>query len=271
MAGGIISRTRCPPTEPVRSLQSHPNQKCLIAVGGNLHNSPQIFRDALAQLHLAGCRDVEISRLKRTRAAGENAGNDFLNAAAVLQTSQSPEELLNTLHQIEMEFGRTRLQHWGPRTLDLDLILYGDVALNSPQLVVPHPAMWYRRFVLDPAVEVASEMVHPILGESIARLHARLCCRPLNLELCAHGPASQTSDCDKVLDSVRGLWTDLQWSVVESETQVSPDVFARISLQPKQPRSGIQPFNPAGREVVVVGSVSEMVSEIEQLKKAMLG
>ena len=272
MRGGIISTTKCPATEQAQSFQSAPLQKCLIALGGNLHNSRRTFNDALVQLQHLGCSDVETSRLKRTRPMGLEAGGDFLNAAAVLQTDQSPLELLKTLHDIETMFGRTRTQHWGPRILDLDLILYGDVVSNVPELVVPHPAMWYRRFVLDPAVEVAAEMVHPILGESITQLRDRLLHRPLALELCADGSLAQTAFCDEIPNSLHDMSSDLQWCAVEAEDIRSPDAFARITVRVEQPRSRTQTLNPAERQVVVTGAtMAEILSQIQQLKTAMLG
>jgi deoxyadenosine/deoxycytidine kinase len=94
----------------------------------------------------------------------------FLNAAAVLQTSLSPQSLLGVLLQVEADLGRQRIVHWGPRIVDLDLLLYDNLTIAEPDLVIPHPRMAWRRFVLEPAAEIAPEMLHPATGWTIARL-----------------------------------------------------------------------------------------------------
>ncbi len=245
--------------------------QCLIALGGNFSNTRQAFQDALAQLQLRGC-GIDLSCIKQTRAVGSEAGDDYLNAAALLQTDQNPADLLSTLHEIEALLGRTRTKHWGPRTLDLDLILYEDFVSNTPQLVVPHPAMWYRRFVLDPAIEVAGEMVHPILGESIAQLREKLLVRPLKVELCFERSAAPMVSSDVVLNSLDDSSGDLHWCRAEAEATGSHDAFARVIVRREQLRTGNQPLNSAGREIVVVGeTATDVVSQLEQLRTAMLG
>ena len=94
----------------------------------------------------------------------------YLNAAAVIDTSLQAQSLLALLQQIENDAGRLREEKWGPRTLDLDLLLYGELVLSSPTLILPHPRMAWRRFVLEPAAEVAGNMRHPIIGWNISRL-----------------------------------------------------------------------------------------------------
>ena len=253
-------------------LASHTLQQCLIALGGNLSKTRLAFGDALAQLQLRGCCDVEMSRVKRTRPVGSEAGDEFLNAAASMQTDQSPEELLTTLHEIETTFGRTRTRHWAPRTLDLDLILYDDFVSNTRQLVVPHPAMWYRRFVLDPAIEVAAEMVHPILGESIAQLRERLLVRPLKLELRVERSTAPMVSSDDLLNSLDDASGDLQWCIADAEATGSPNEFARVIIRREQLRTGTQPLNSVGREIVVVGeTVIKVVLQLDQLRTAILG
>ena len=81
-----------------------------------------------------------------------------------------PQALLAEFQKVEADLGRQRNEHWGPRTIDLDLLLYDDLTLADPDLVVPHPRMAWRRFVLEPAAEVAPEMLHPGTGWTIARL-----------------------------------------------------------------------------------------------------
>ena len=103
--------------------------------------------------------------MARDRPIGGPAGQEpFLNAAALLETSLPPAELLARLQRIELHLGRTRETRWAARTLDLDLLLYDNLVLNTPYLTLPHPRMAFRRFVLEPAAEVAPEMAHPRLA-----------------------------------------------------------------------------------------------------------
>jgi 2-amino-4-hydroxy-6-hydroxymethyldihydropteridine diphosphokinase len=246
--------------------------ECLIALGGNLQISGQVFNDALARLQLLGCSGVEMSRVLKTRPVGVEAGQEFLNAAAVLHTDQSPDELLSTLHQIEATFHRVRTRHWGPRTLDLDLILYGNWISDMPQLVVPHPAMWYRRFVLEPAIDVAAHMVHPTLNESVAGLHKRLMFRPLRLEICSGGSATENWFLDAIMHHVRESRNEeTEWHPTDPASVIAQDSFARIMLRQGKELRVPEKLNRKGREIEVSGTVAEVLSQIEHLSIAMLG
>lgn len=151
-----------------------------IALGGNQGDVPATMTHALSFLDaLPEVRILRKSRLFRTVPIGTDAGGSYANAAAVAETSLPPETFLDLLQQIEHECGRVRTVHWGPRTLDLDLIRYDDLVLNTDRLALPHPACWYRRFVLDPWYDVDPEWVHPVMGESVRRMRERLLLRPL--------------------------------------------------------------------------------------------
>jgi 2-amino-4-hydroxy-6-hydroxymethyldihydropteridine diphosphokinase len=165
--------------------------RSFIALGGNVGPVARTFEQALDAL--ADLQGVDVERVSSTygtRAMGSAAGGDFLNCAAELAAEPAPRELLQRLQEIENRFGRERRLRWGPRTLDLDLILYGDLIIDEPDLQVPHPACWYRRFVLDPLAELAADVVHPVKQLTIGTLRARLLTRPLPVSL-AGGSASQ--------------------------------------------------------------------------------
>jgi len=145
---------------------------CLIAIGSNLGDRASQLRRAVA----------EISRSPRTRLVARSAWHEtppvggpegqgaFLNAAALAATSLTPSALHRELRRIETTLGRVRTDRWGPRSLDLDLLLYEGAELRTPELEIPHPRMAFRRFVLEPASEVAPWMVHPESGWTVQRL-----------------------------------------------------------------------------------------------------
>lgn len=145
---------------------------CLIALGANLGDRQETLDWVVERLgQVPGVRVMARSRWQETRPVGgpSNQGA-FLNGALVVETSLAPEGLLTLLQKLEAERGRRRQTHWGPRTLDLDLLLYDRVVLETPALTVPHSRMAWRRFVLEPAAEVGAEMVHPTIGWTVARL-----------------------------------------------------------------------------------------------------
>ena len=157
---------------------------CYIALGGNLGEVAATFDLALNQLECApGVQVALCSRVHSTAPVGNAAGPTFMNAAARLVTGLPPLAVLDLLQAVEANCGRTRDTHWGPRTLDLDVLFYGREILESARLVVPHPACWYRRFVLDPLVEIAADVRHPVKQLTVGELHARLLERPLHVSL----------------------------------------------------------------------------------------
>ena len=130
-----------------------------VALGANLGDAAQTVRDALAALQaLQATRLVKASSLYRT-APVDSAGPDYINAVAEVSTGLTAPGLLRALQGIEAAAGRERPYRNAPRTLDLDVLLYGSATMDSPRLTVPHPRMWERAFVLVPLAEVAPDLV----------------------------------------------------------------------------------------------------------------
>ncbi|WP_380181941.1 2-amino-4-hydroxy-6-hydroxymethyldihydropteridine diphosphokinase [Kalamiella sp. sgz302252] len=137
--------------------------RAYLALGSNLADplhQVQSALDALAALPQTSLRAV--SSLYRTPPYGPPDQPDYLNAAVLLETDLAPEALLDQTQRIELEHGRVRKdERWGPRTLDLDIMLFGDLTLNTPRLIVPHYDMHNRAFMLAPLLEIAPELVFP--------------------------------------------------------------------------------------------------------------
>ena len=151
--------------------------RAAVGLGANLGDAAASVRAAIQALEtLPGTRLVAASRLYRSAAWGVTAQPEFVNAVAVVDTSLPPRELLDGLLAIERRFGRTRVagERWGPRTLDLDLLLFGDERMDAPGLQVPHPHLHERAFALLPLLEVWPDARIPGVGPaaSCARVMA---------------------------------------------------------------------------------------------------
>ena len=150
-----------------------------IALGSNLESQ---FGDREANLWEAVERLRELGEVKAVSSSYDTAPVGyldqprFLNAAAVLETSLEPTDLMRALLEIEQAMGRERLGAVakGPRVIDLDLLLFGQVVMNTTELTLPHPEMMERRFVLEPLAEIAPGMVHPVLGLTVGEMLARV-------------------------------------------------------------------------------------------------
>lgn len=143
--------------------------RAYIGLGGNLGDVPQVLRAAAERLAaLLDTSGMRLSSLYRTPAWGRTDQPDFVNAVAVVDTTLAPMDLLDALLAIELGFGRRRSDdagdHWGPRTLDLDLLLYGDAVITLPGLIVPHPRLHQRAFALVPLLELDPDIAIPKLG-----------------------------------------------------------------------------------------------------------
>ena len=137
--------------------------KAVIALGSNLGNRELYIDSAVAEI----AKIIEVTHLStnnETDPVGGPAQPKYLNAVLIGESVRSAHELLNSLLEIESRLGRTREIHWGARTIDLDLIVYGDEKIDTPDLVLPHPRAHERRFVLEPWAEIDPDAIIPSVG-----------------------------------------------------------------------------------------------------------
>jgi 2-amino-4-hydroxy-6-hydroxymethyldihydropteridine diphosphokinase len=144
-----------------------------LSLGSNVGDRAEQLRDALARLGAAG-RVVSVSSVYETAPVGFTGQPWFLNWAVTLETRKTPQQLMAAILGIEEEMGRRRTQKKGPRSIDIDILLFGDVIVDSKELTIPHPAMHQRRFVLEPLAEIAPEALHPALKRTIRELRDAL-------------------------------------------------------------------------------------------------
>lgn len=151
--------------------------RAYVALGANLGDREGTIRLALALLESRpGVTVVRASTLRETEPWGPVPQTRYLNGVVALDTSLDPRSLLEALLGVERDLGRVRGERWGPRTIDLDLLLHGDAELDEPGLELPHPRLHERAFVLEPLAELDPELVVPGRGrvaELLARLHSR--------------------------------------------------------------------------------------------------
>ncbi len=159
-----------------------------IGIGSNVGDRDANCRKAIQLLDEAG-RVVGISSFYRTEPVGYHEQEDFINAVAAIETDRTPDDLLRVCHAIEDRLGRKRGLRWGPRTADLDILLYGSQVVNQPGLSIPHPRMAMRKFVLIPLVEIAPDAVNPQLHRTAAQLLAELHDRHVVMK-CTQGPGT---------------------------------------------------------------------------------
>ncbi len=142
-----------------------------LGLGSNLGDKKGYLDNAVRALDEAkGCHVERVSSYQVTEPYGGVEQDDFLNACLILKTLLTPEELLEKLHEIEHSAHRERIVHWGPRTLDLDILMYDDVVMETDELVIPHVEMHLRSFVLNPLREIAPNKRHPVIGKTVSQL-----------------------------------------------------------------------------------------------------
>ena len=149
--------------------------EALIALGGNVGDVRDTFRNALAML----CTGAEVKLIARSRSYltppwGVENQPPFINCCAAIETTLSPHELLRRVQSVERAFGRDRTQErrWGPRPLDIDIIAYDDITVNEPDLILPHPRLFERAFVLVPLADIAADRL--IAGVRVKDALARI-------------------------------------------------------------------------------------------------
>src|SRR6266404_218940 len=152
---------------------------CFIGIGSNLGDRRSLCLEALRRLEkLPSIRIIAVSSLYETEPVGEGYSSSFLNGAAELSTTLSPRELLTAVLSIEADLGRDRSREGSKvgrdRTIDVDILLFGDLVLHEPGLTIPHPRLHERRFVLEPLADIAPDVIHPVFKERVSDLLKRL-------------------------------------------------------------------------------------------------
>lgn len=164
------------PLETVSVEISRSRHTAYLALGSNMGDKKGWLDMAVKRLEeRADCQVTAVSDYIVTEPYGGVEQEDFLNAALALRTLLEPEELLQALHEIEREAGRVRDVRWGPRTLDLDILLYDDRIVDTPELHIPHREMHLRDFVLRPLAQIAPWKRHPLTRETVEEMQRKLC------------------------------------------------------------------------------------------------
>ena len=142
-----------------------------LSIGSNSHDAPEQLRKVVGEIQTwKGTEIVSVSSVYKTRPWGKTDQPDFHNGAVLLMTSQKPSELMSTILQTEQKMGRKRVEKWGPRKIDVDIIYYGNEIVKEDGLIIPHPERLGRMFVLVPLCDLDEEWTDPETGTSLAEL-----------------------------------------------------------------------------------------------------
>ncbi len=143
-----------------------------LSLGSNQGDSQQTLREAIRMIELQAGPVVGASSVYRTAAWGKTDQPDFLNQVIQVHSCLQPTKLMVVILAIEQSLGRHRTEKWAPRTIDIDLLFYGDTVIVSPTLTLPHPQIQNRKFVLVPLAEIAPDFMHPVLKKNVLTLLA---------------------------------------------------------------------------------------------------
>jgi 2-amino-4-hydroxy-6-hydroxymethyldihydropteridine diphosphokinase len=146
--------------------------KAYLLIGGNLGNTMNVFQQVFLQLDKQVGTIVKKSSVYVTAPWGNPEQQDFLNQAILILTPLDAKQLMQLLLKIEESLGRQRIEKYGPRIIDIDILFFNDEIINDPGLIIPHPQLQNRRFALIPLAEIAPNLYHPILNKTIADLIA---------------------------------------------------------------------------------------------------
>jgi 2-amino-4-hydroxy-6-hydroxymethyldihydropteridine diphosphokinase len=149
------------------------NEIAYFSLGSNLGNREQNLQEAIRRAKAWG-RIVAVSSFYETEPVEFTDQPCFLNCVIALETTADPAQLMRELLRIENEMGRKRTLKKGPRSIDIDILLFGDAVVNTPELTIPHPEMTRRRFVLEPLAEIAPELLHPVSQKTVMQILAEL-------------------------------------------------------------------------------------------------
>lgn len=141
-----------------------------VGLGSNLGDRRHNIRQALLLLDRPEAHVVQVSSLYETEPVGPRPQPDYLNAVCRLETQRSPDLVMAACLDVETQMGRVRDERWGPRIIDLDLLFHGDLIVQSPELILPHPRILERRFVLEPLCELAPDFLDPVSGKTVREL-----------------------------------------------------------------------------------------------------
>jgi len=164
---------------------------CFIGIGSNLDDPPKQIRQAIQNItNTDGIRFIQCSSVYVSKPLGPQDQPDFFNAVCMIETSLNPLPLLDILQGIELRQGRIKTRHWGERCIDLDILLYGQLQINTDRLTIPHPELLHRDFAWMPLLDIAPETMLPN-GVQIQSLKASLPCNTLSKSRSAISPCYQ--------------------------------------------------------------------------------
>ena len=247
---------------------------CLIAFGSNLGDSDDCYRQINENLQ----SDQRFAKVLASPAVttkpigGSNEQSNYRNGCFRASFTGSFEELFKIIFEIEEKFGRLRRKRWDARTVDLDLLLFDDVVNDSQSLKIPHPRMTFRRFVLEPAVTIAGDMVHPVSGLTIAEHLELLDQRPDRIVIATQEPAKLAEVVGKRISQYESAGWQIQLisnaaEILSDQEQIKLLVFSRELA--KDFLAKIRPFKGATLDTSFLNDVESGWSELEAAIDAM--